>query len=486
MFDPVRVPVAVCVRLLLLAFPLVALRLPGAAAQTAPTAHHPGMWTTAAPWPGRSWSNSVWAVHMALTRGDTLFARPSALVLAWGNWSSAPGATDGGAWAWDPRTGVAANAAQNLVAEPVGQPPLNAFCAGHASLASGDLQIVGGTNRNIAGEKSSARFRHQTREWSSQPLQARRWYANATPLADGRLLATAGIRYDHMVVFGGRRQSDGALVSDVQRYAITAGGEWEAALSGSGADWPEPREDHTLAEQPEGPYYLFGGRGTSALLRDFWQLKRSDDDNAQSYTWTKHEWPGAFTGVDRPDPRWRHVAVVDRIPDDVSRSTMYLYGGDDGAPTPTIFGDLWMLDTVLVGVAPKWTWTQLTGGTGTPPGARTGATAVWDESDNRMILFGGRTTGGALAGNDVHVLRVSSGGAPDWRVAPLASGSEGPPSARVLHAMGADFERRQPMGNGGKGNWFHAAIFGGETASGLSNELYELFLEPGTDSVKWI
>ena len=160
---------------LLVALVLLAAR---SGAQTPPVAHHAGAWTAADPWPGRSFSNSVWAVHMALTRGDTLFARPHSRVLAWGAWYGTN--TDGGLWAWNPTTDVPASAGSNLSAESVARPPLQPFCAGHAALPNGDLLILGGTERDIAGEKLSARFRHQDRTWTSAPLTAPRWYGNAT------------------------------------------------------------------------------------------------------------------------------------------------------------------------------------------------------------------------------------------------------------------------------------------------------------------
>ena len=84
MSDRVREHVPDLLRLLPAALLILALYAPGAAAQPPPTAHHPGVWTTAAPWPPRTSANSVWAVHMALTRGDTLFARPHSRVLAFG------------------------------------------------------------------------------------------------------------------------------------------------------------------------------------------------------------------------------------------------------------------------------------------------------------------------------------------------------------------------------------------------------------------
>lgn len=99
-------------------------------AQTAP--HHSGVWTSATPWPGRdSFTASVHAVHMALFRGDTLFARPHSQVLAWGNWS-ATATTGGGLWGWRSSTDSPSQAGSNLRPLAVATPPYDLFCGGHA------------------------------------------------------------------------------------------------------------------------------------------------------------------------------------------------------------------------------------------------------------------------------------------------------------------------------------------------------------------
>lgn len=226
------------------------------AAQAPPPPHYPGKWTEAITWPGRTPSDSVHAVHMALVRGDTVFARPHSQVLAWGNWTSS--STDGGLWAWNPTTSVASDAMANLTSLSVQAPPYNLFCAGHAGVPdeSGDLLVLGGTQRGHTGENKSARFRRHDRTWLTASTAGRRWYGNATPMRDpttlsGRVLATAGYSWDHLVLFGGRRLSDEVRVSDVRRYAITDAGHWDPALVDptpglGGPPWPDPRESPSV------------------------------------------------------------------------------------------------------------------------------------------------------------------------------------------------------------------------------------------------
>ena len=453
-----------------------------------PTAHHPGAWTTADKWPGRTtWPNSVWAVHMGLVEGDTLFARPHSQVLAWGSWY--PNRDDGGLWAWNPTYDNATQAGANLTPLPVEFPPLNPFCGTMGSLPNGDGLIVSGTERNIVGEKESARFVHQTRTWVGAPMNDRRWYGNITqlPTATGKLLATAGNRYDHMILFGGRREGPGGgtVVNDVQRYALKDLGEWDPALvDDNTSPWPDEREHHTLADQRNGPYFLFGGKGASGeLLGDVWQLALSVD-HLQSYTWNQ-----LIIGGDPPvlpAPRWRHAAVVDQEPQvqNQPHSSMYVYGGEDEAGAPV--GDLWKL--FWNAVQSRWEWSVITNATGTSPGARSGHTAIWDEPNRRMVLFGGKGASGAPMDDNVYVLSIPETGAPAWSIGQPANSTDPRPSPRTLHAMGANILKSK-LSMPPVGGWFHGVVFGGLKADGnLSNELWDLFVHPSTTppTIKWV
>lgn len=439
-------------------------------AQTPPSPHHPGQWTSATPWPGRtSFTNSVYAVHVALMRGDTLFARPHSQVMTWGNWDATW--SDGGLWGWNPTTDSPVLAGSNLTPRSVPNPPYWVFCAGHAALPDGGLLILSGTERGHTGERRSARFNAITRQWTQSPMQAERWYGNVTPMADGRMLATGGWKYDHMVAFGGRRASDGALVSDVQRLGITNAGTWDAALGGSGPLWPAPREAHTLADLKNGPYYLFGGKdATGNTVRDVWQLRTLDNDITQTYRWRQIV-PSNPTDI---QTRWRHAAVVvPSTPD--SLSTMLVFSGERivGA-TATTLADLWKLEWRTDAPGNRWQWSDLTASSiGDIPTARSGHSAFWDSPNNRMVLYGGQDAAGAISDNSIYVLRLPSG-VPTWKRAPLKSGSP-LPSARTRHAMAANPKSGISTG----------VLFGGQTTAGLVSELWEFTIHPVTDSVTW-
>ena len=96
---------------------------------------------------------------------------------------------------------------------------------------------------------------------------------------------------------------------------------------------------------------------------------------------------------------------------DPTSNRMIIYGGNEQCLNPT--SDLWVL-TNANGLGGTPGWIQLTAAGG-GPGPRTGHTASYDTANNRMILFGGRLTIGAGT-NDTWVLSNANGlgGIPTW------------------------------------------------------------------------
>lgn len=449
------------------------LALHATPARCGPTAHHPGQWTTAQPWPGRSsFGTSVQAVHMALLRGDTLFGRPHSQVMAWGSW--APGTTDGGLWGWNPTTDSPSLAATNLTSRVVPAPPYDVFCAGHATLANGDLLIVGGTERGTTGEAKSARFKIHEQKWVAAPMQSRRWYGNATtPLPDGRMVAFAGNTYHHLVVFGGRN-ANGSFSSDVQRYAITNQGHWDKTLTGYGPTrWPPPREGHTLSGLPIGETFLFGGKDATGLTRqDTWRLAHHDNDAEQTYRWNM------VTPTDLvPPSRWRHAAAAAV---GARGSFVYIHGGESVTSQGTnTLNDLWRLEWSDTPV-PGWHWTAITLHIGDVPSARSGHSAIWDEERGCMVVYGGQNADGTITDPSAYMVRIMTNAA-IWKRLPLAGGSP-LPAARTRHAMSME---RAATEHTAHGYMPVGLVFGGRTTSGLSNELWEFALSALGDSIHW-
>src|SRR6267378_84553 len=102
------------------------------------------------------------------------------------------------------------------------------------------------------------------------------------------------------------------------------------------------------------------------------------------------------------------------------------------------------------------TWVKLIPNTA-PPLARNGHAAVYDPTNNRMIVFGGQGDAGVF--NDVWVLTQADGttGTPNWI---KLSTTGGPPSARANHGAAYDAANNRLM------------IFGGDDASSATPALF--------------
>jgi hypothetical protein len=91
---------------------------------------------------------------------------------------------------WDPGgTNESSISVQNLT--------YDVFCSGTAALFDGRSLIVGGTSDySFTGENRASIFNPATRQYvQSQNMVDGRWYATATALADGRIMAMSGLRY---------------------------------------------------------------------------------------------------------------------------------------------------------------------------------------------------------------------------------------------------------------------------------------------------
>jgi hypothetical protein len=139
---------------------------------------------------------------------------------------------------------------------------------------------------------------------------------------------------------------------------------------------------------------------------------------------------------------------------DQTTNTMIVYGGNDCFEAR--FADVWIL-TSANGVGGTPTWTQLTP-TGVAPAGRENASAVYDSVNNRMVVYGG-DDGFVTPDNSVWVLTNANGtgGTPTW--IQLSPSGTAPP-ARELHSAVYDAANNI------------MTIFGGnsETGAGLLND----------------
>lgn len=174
-----------------------------------------------------------------------------------------------------------------------------------------------------------------------------RWGAVAALLA-----ATAAL------AFGGPTGAVAEPATQVE--AATVG--WTAiggAAAGPGARW-----DHTLsADEAGGRLVLFGGRDAAAApLGDTWLF------DLEAETWEATDATG-------PSPRFGHAVAVD-----AEAGVLYLFGGQ--ADGDTFFDDAWRLD--LESLA----WSELAAGVAAGPSARYGTSAVLDGRGNLLVSHG--------------------------------------------------------------------------------------------------
>ncbi len=198
--------------------------------------------------------------------------------------------------------------------------------------------------------------------------------------------AFAASAYDaprnRMVIYGGDSGMD--MVTDaVWSLSLGADPEWINLELGR----PPVRMDQAAAYDPtHNVMVVFGGQWMGSPLDDAWSTPLGASPH-----WTAL----APTGTP-PAARWGHTAIYDPV-----RDRFLFFGGDDGVIR---MNDLWELS-----LSPSPAWTELAPA-GTPPDGRSGHTAVYDDVNDRMIVFGGAT--GAQTVNDVWALSLS--GTPTW------------------------------------------------------------------------
>ncbi|MBI5171216.1 MAG: T9SS type A sorting domain-containing protein [Candidatus Eisenbacteria bacterium] len=240
--------------------------------------------------------------------------------------------------------------------------------------------------------------------------------AGSAPLPAAFASATYDAVHDDLVVVAG---SDGSGIAHA--HALDCATATWTDLAPFGAPFAA-RSGHTATYDPlHGALVVFSG-GDLALLQwyaDAWSLALDG-----SAVWT--ELPSFRPG---PEPRTNHTAITDP-----SRARMLVFGGDDGA---AFRNDLWELP--LAG-EPQWArlWSQ-----GPEPAPRRGHTAILDEWNDRMIVFGGLGDGGALG--DVWELPLS--GPPLWSLIVPAGTA---PAARFEHAATYDPIRQRMLVTGGR------------------------------------
>jgi hypothetical protein len=237
---------------------------------------------------------------------------------------------------------------------------------------------------------------------------------------------------DQMVMFGG---FDGAgSLSDIWSLDL-ATFAW-TQLSPTGGPPSARQFPATVYDTPHNRMVMFGGNTENGTVLDpLWALSLG-----ATFEWTD-------LGGQRPPQLWLAAAAFDP-----TRRVMWVHGGvgwnNDG---PVVEADLWSLP-----LGPLTGWNQ-PATTGTPLGTRSGHSAVYDASRDRLVFFGGTDDTMPTRRNDVWTLALS--GTPAWS---QLSPSGTPPAARMFHSAVYDAVNDRMV------------VFGGSGASGTLNDVWAL------------
>ncbi len=214
------------------------------------------------------------------------------------------------------------------------------------------------------------------------------------PASTGAALAwdnAGGLLY----LFGGRSATseEGSLWSyrSARAGAHAAPGGWTPLPARGPA--PDARAGASAVwDDADGAMLLFDGTARARELDSLWSYK-------PAHGRTRAVWTDLTTPAD-PLHRADHSAVWD-----ARDRVMLVFGGQSGG---ALLGDTWAYKPARGALTPG-TWTRLI--TTGAPSSRQGATAVWDDADSAMLLFGGQGgADGQSVLSDLWAFRLSRGG----------------------------------------------------------------------------
>jgi Galactose oxidase, central domain len=236
--------------------------------------------------------------------------------------------------------------------------------------------------------------------------QTQHWYKYGLP-ARYQASAVYDSASDIMVIFGGQHISTELDFNDIWwAFNLVKGScqppcDLELKPPPHKGTSPSPRFGHTAVYDSASTRMIVFGGATgfpSPCANDTYVLADATGVGGTA-TWDPVTPAGTL-----PAARYSHTAVYDSIND-----RMIVFGGNNCGST--YFNDVWVLSGAS-GLGSTPAWSQLSP-TGTLPPARSLSSAVYDETNNRMVVFGG--TNGSLLG-DVWVLTNANGlsGTPAW------------------------------------------------------------------------
>ena len=179
-------------------------------------------------------------------------------------------------------------------------------------------------------------------------------------------------RFDHtmiidpiasrLVIFGGKTAES---LNDTWIFDLN-NRSWRKVQT---ATEPKARRGHTaIYDAPRHRMVIFGGQQNSDFFNDIW-----------TFDLAKETWQELTVSSNRPVPRYGTSAIVD-----AQNNRMIISHGFSSAGR---FDDTWAFDLT------QHTWTNITPSSGPKPLKRCLHDAIFDEANNRMLLFGGCSSG---------------------------------------------------------------------------------------------
>src|SRR5271157_504588 len=297
-------------------------------------------------------------------------------------------------------------------------------------LPNGSVFTAGGMNRPCYGCQplialaAAELFNPTAGVWTATGnMNSARLYPRSTLLATGQVLVTGG-------------ESLVAVLSSAELFDPVAG-----TFSPAG-NMTTPRVVQSATLLADGRVLVAGGYLNGAL--DSAEIWGSVGDTTPPVTWIQEAPSGPL-----PPARSGHSAVFD-----ASTNQMIVFGGTAVASdVPTTLNDLWRLSDANGSGGQAWTQVSAAGA----PAARTSHSAVYSASTNRMVIFGGGLGNTSPCVNDSWVLTNANGngGSPSW----IQLSPSGPaPPVRTNHVAAYDQTNNRMLVFGG-GNCFPSGLY---------------------------
>ncbi len=278
-----------------------------------------------------------------------------------------------------------------------------------------------------------------------------------------------------VVIFGGRG-SGGPVPNDVWKLYLNrcSEGQWrKPSLQGTG---PSARYGHTAVydlapdvSPASNRMWVFGGTDGTTRYNDLYDLD-----------FTAGQWEHRTSVGTPPAARESHTAIASNAgetdPNSVNDYGMFVFGGYDGS---SFRNDVWELTLPGHGnPTQSIAWRQLSPA-GTAPAGRAGHAALYDRRFDRMVVFGGKTSGTSRTG-DVWALNSLAdidppGNQSSWQLREAGTTTWARSGHAVAYELGAVDARRPERSDTQGGAW---SLFNTVNASKLMQFYPYMFALP--------